>query len=127
MSQSKKTKEFVINFVNGLSGIEKTRAAIEEYVKDESLIEHLMFFDSVFPKNELLIDELTADGSRAMFRARFKGNHEGDFNGIPPTHKAVEFAIAFGCEVENSKIISHWLIADQIVLMEQLGVMEQPN
>lgn len=121
MNQTKKTREFIVRFVNGLSGIIKTREIIEQYVADENLIQHLLFFDGVFPKNELFIDELTADGNRAMFRSKFVGKHEGDFNGIPPTHKEVAFPIAFGCVVENEKIIGHWLIADQMTLMERLG------
>jgi predicted ester cyclase len=28
-----------------------------------------------------------------------------------------------GYEIENEKIINHWVIADQVMLMEQLGVM----
>ena len=58
-----------------------------------------------------------------MVRARAKGRHEGELNGIPPTYKNVDFPFSIGYEIENNKIISHWLIADQMVLMEQLGVM----
>jgi predicted ester cyclase len=35
----------------------------------------------------------------------------------------VEFPFSIGYEIEDDKIISHWLIADQMMLMEQLGVM----
>jgi len=35
----------------------------------------------------------------------------------------VEFPFSIGSEIENNKIINHWLIADQMMLMEQLGVM----
>ena len=40
---------------------------------------------------------------------------------IKPTYKNVEFPFVVGYEIENNMIISHWLIADQMVLMEQLG------
>jgi predicted ester cyclase len=29
-------------------------------------------------------------------------------------------------EIENGKIVHHWLIADQMILMEQLGLMNVP-
>jgi len=58
-----------------------------------------------------------------MVKAGFKGRHEGDFNGIPPTYKIVELTSAIVYEIGNNKIISHWLVADQMTLMEQLGVM----
>jgi predicted ester cyclase len=36
----------------------------------------------------------------------------------------VEFNFVVGYEIENRMIISHWLIADQMALMEQLGGQE---
>lgn len=122
MTGAKKNKEFIMRFVNSLSGIHKTRKQIEEYVTDEQLIEHLLFFDTVFPENEMLVDEITTDGNRVIFRSRLKGKHEGKINGVPPTFRKVEFPIVFGCEIENAKIVHHWLIADQALLMEQMGV-----
>ena len=104
----------------------KTRELLEQYITDQGLIEHILFFDSVFPRYDGLIDEITGEGNRVIVRARMKGKHEGELNGIPPTHKEVEFPFVVGYEIEKNKIISHWLIADQMMLMEQLGVMNQP-
>lgn len=59
-------------------------------------------------------------------RARFAGLHKGELNGIPPTYKHVEFPFAISYEIEDNKIIHHWMIADQAVLMEQLGLATQP-
>ena len=126
MDQSKKNKEFIIRYLNAVSGVTKTRELCEQYITDDGLIEHILFFDAVFPKYDVLIDELNGDGNRVIVRARLKGKHEGDFNGIPPTYKEVLFPFVVGYEIENSKIISHWLLADQMMLMEQLGVMGQP-
>lgn len=123
MTQSKNRKEFIIHYVNAISGEVKTREVCEKYMTDESLIEHILFFDTVFPRYEMLIDELTGDGSRVILRGRIKGKHEGPFNGIPPTKKDILVPFVIGYEIENNMIVSHWLLADQVLLMEQLGVM----
>jgi predicted ester cyclase len=128
MDQQKKTKEFIIRYANAMASAPKiTRAFLEEYIIDQELIEHILFFDSVFPKYQVLADEVIAEGSRVVIRGRMKGRHEGMLNGIPPTYRDVEFPLAVGYEIENDKIVHHWLIADQMALMEQLGVMNVPQ
>ncbi|MBK7650251.1 MAG: ester cyclase [Flammeovirgaceae bacterium] len=126
MGSLKKNKEFILRYINAISGVIKTREVMEQYVADQGLIEHIVFFDSAFPKYEMFIDEITAEGNRVVLRARVKAKHEGILNGIPPTHKTIEMPFSIGYEIENEKIISHWMIADQMMLMEQLGVLKQP-
>ena len=123
MDTLQKNKELVIEYFNAISGVKKTRELLEKYLSDKQLIEHIEFFDSVFPAYELYADEMLAEGNRVVVKARAKGRHEGELNGIPPTYKNVDFPFSIGYEIENNKIISHWLIADQMMLMEQLGVM----
>lgn len=122
MDQLKQNKEFVIRYFNAMSSNVKTRELIEEYVSDEELIGHIQFFESVFPKYDVFADEITAEGNRVVVRARLKGCHAGEFNGIPPTYRNVEFPFVISYDIENRKIVHHWLIADQTILMEQLGV-----
>jgi predicted ester cyclase len=122
MDQIKQNKELIIRYFNAISGNAKTRALMEEYVTDEELIGHIEFFESVFPKYSIFADELTAEGNRVVVRARVKGYHAGEFNGIPPTHKNVEFPFVISYDIENGKIVHHWMIADQTILMEQLGL-----
>lgn len=124
MEQLKKNKEFIVAYFNALSGKNKPREILNQYVDDQGLIEHIIFFDAVFPRYEIFADEITAESNRVIVRARVKGTHEGELNGIPPTHKQIEFPFAIGYEIENNKIIHHWLIADQALLMEQLGVSQ---
>jgi len=126
MEQQKKNKEFVIRYLNALSGVTKTREIMEEYLSDEELINHIIFFDSVFPKYEMFADEITAEGNRVVVRARLKGCHKGELNGIMPTNRNVEFPFFISYDIEKEKIVHHWLIADQMMLMEQLGVMNVP-
>lgn len=123
MDQVRQNKEFIVRYINALSGKEKTREVMEKYITDEELIGHIEFFETAFPKYEMFADEITAEGNRVVLRARFKGCHAGEFNGIPPTNRNVEFPFVISYDIENGKIVHHWLIADQAILMEQLGVM----
>ena len=126
MEQQKQNKEFIIRYFNALSGVTKTREILEQYIIDEELIGHAIFFDTVFPKYEVFVDEMTAKGNKVVVRARMKGRHEGEFMGISPTHRSIEQQFVISYEIENGKIVHHWLIADSMVLMEQLGVMNVP-
>jgi predicted ester cyclase len=123
MEQQKKNKEFIIRYFNAMSGKQKTRELSRQYMTDEELIEHISFFDAAFPKYEIFADEMIAEGNKVVVRARMRGKHEGELNGIPPTGKEVDFPFAINYEIENDKIVHHWLFADQVALMEQLGVM----
>lgn len=122
MEQTGKNKEFIIRYLNSLSGFEKPREVLVQYTTDEELIGHIIFFETAFPKYEMFADEITAEGNRVVIRARFKGCHAGEFNGIKPTFKKVEFPFVISYEIEQGKIIHHWIIGDQLVLMEQLGI-----
>lgn len=127
MEQQRKNKEFIINYYNALSGTSKTRELLEKYISDEALIGHAEFFEKVFPKYDVVIDEMTAEGNRVIVKARTKGTHLGEFAGIPPTYKTIDFPFVICYEIENEKIVSHWMLADQMSLMEQLGVVPASN
>ncbi len=123
MDNLKKNREFIITYFNELSGAAKTRELCEKYTDDEKLMEHIAFFEGAFPKYELFIEEMMTEGNKVIVQARATGIHEGALNGIPPTGKKMDLPFCIRYTIKNGKITDHWLIADQIVLMEQLGVM----
>jgi hypothetical protein len=123
MEQQQKNKEFIINYLTAISGIPKSRALLEKYITDEDLIAHIEAFEAAFPGYEVYMDEMTSEGKRVVVQARLKGTHQGDFGGLPPTHKTVDFPFAIRYEIEDNKIVSHWMLADRMGLMEQLGVI----
>jgi predicted ester cyclase len=125
MEQLKKNKRFIINYMNALSGVKKTPELLDRYMTDAGLKEHILFFDSVFPKCTAFVDELIAEGNKVVLRARLKGRHEGAMNGIPPTYRDVEYSFVVCYEIKNDRIVHHWIIADQVTLMEQLGIIDQ--
>ena len=124
MEQQNKNKEFIINYFNALAtSAPKTREFLKQFMTDEALIAHIEFFEAAFPGYEVYIDEMTAEGNRVIVQARIKGTHLGDLGGIPPTFKTVNFPFVIRYEIENNMIVSHWMLADQMGLMEQLGVI----
>ncbi len=94
-NKQRDNKEFVLRYFNALSGVVKTAELCDTWINDEKLTEHIMFFESTFPRYEVFADEMTAEGNRVVVRARMKGRHEGEFSGIPPTYKEVEFHLRF--------------------------------
>lgn len=122
METLKNNKQFVLDYFNAISGVKKTEELIDRYMNDDELKNHIIFFDTIFPNYELMADEVTAEGNRVIVLARLRGKHEGEMNGIPPTNKMVDFPFAIGYILDDGKIVDHWMIADQLALMEQLGV-----
>lgn len=123
MDNLKKNREFIIKYFNAISGVEKTRELLEEYTNDENLIEHIDFFEGAFPKYELFIEEMVTEGNKVIVRGRATGIHQREFSGIPPTGRKMDLPFVIRYTIENAIITDHWLIADQMILMEQLGVM----
>ena len=123
MEQANQNKEFIIRYYNAISGVIKTKALLDKFIIDEHLLNHIAFFDSVFPKYEMFADELTAEDTKVVVRARFRGVHKSEFMGIAATNKQVEFPFVISYEIANGKIVQHWLFADNAAIMEQLGVV----
>ena len=127
MDTIKKNRDLVIRYFNAISGVEKTEALLREYTTDQGLIDHIAFFENTFPKYELFIEEMVSEEDKVLVRGRCRGIHLGDFNGVPPTHREMDLPFAIRYTIEGDKIIDHWLIADQMVLMQQLGIVSTPE
>lgn len=115
-------KRFIINYFNKISGIKKTPELCDRFMTDLELKEHVIFFDTIFPDYELFAEEILVEGNQAMVKARMTGINKGEFNGIPPTYRNVDFAFAIGYTIEDNMITKHWMIADQVSMMQQLGI-----
>ena len=122
MNQTIKSKEFILAYFNAMSNNEVTPELLAHWISDPKLIEHILFFETVFPKYTMETDDIIAEGNQVVVRARVIGKHEGALGDIMPTHRNVNVPAVICYVIENDKIVSHWLISDQMLLMEQLGV-----
>ena len=82
-----------------------------------------------FPDMQVTIVEDIAEGSNVAVRWTLKATHEGDFAGLPASHKKFE---AHGVDIfhfENNKIKEAWTIFDALAPSLGLGIvkMVQPE
>jgi predicted ester cyclase len=62
-----------------------------------------------------------------MIRESYRGTHQGDFQGIPPTGKPVTFTSIDVYHIAGGKIVEVWSQIDLLSLLQQLGVVPAPE
>jgi len=55
--------------------------------------------------------------------ARVTGTHDGDFMGLPPTGRTVDFLVMGILRFANGQAVERWGIGDSLTMMEQLGLL----
>lgn len=113
----------LLDFWDAISGKSKTRESLQPYITDEGLHQHVEMFEKGFPQYRLKADDIIEQGDKVVVRARFMGTHNGEFNGIPATGKSVELPFIIIYRFEGGKIAEHWLEANHLALLTQLGVL----
>jgi len=66
---------------------------------------------------------MIAEGDKVVVRSTFRGTHKGDLMGIPPTGKQVTMPLILIYRIADDKIVEHWMQADALGLLQQLGVI----
>ncbi|MCB0578969.1 MAG: ester cyclase [Phaeodactylibacter sp.] len=122
MDTEKRNRAFILGYYNALAGKRKTEELIRRYVSDEKLIGHIKFFEQTFPGYDAVVEEMYTAGDKVFVRASMSGRHEGSLDDIPPTFKHFKMPFAICYRIKDNKIIDHWMIADQMELLEQLGL-----
>lgn len=84
-------------------------------------------FYAAFPDLRHSIEEQVAEGDTVVNRLLVRGTHRGDFQGMPPTGKAVEIAAITIQRFENGQIVEQHLLVDTLGLLQQLGAVPAPG
>jgi predicted ester cyclase len=80
-----------------------------------------------FPDLQLTVEDAVAEGDLVAQRIHFAGTHTGVFQGLPPTHRSVEFS---GLELNrfvDGRVAEHWFQLDALGLLRQLGLAVVPG
>jgi hypothetical protein len=119
-------KEFVRRYLDAISGKPKPDAVLDLYLDDDPLKEHIRAAEAGLPLYELVAEEIIADGDVVAVRGRVRGKHLGEFAGMPPSGNTVDFAIFVSYRIANGKIVDHWMLTDNMALMQQIGAIPVP-
>jgi predicted SnoaL-like aldol condensation-catalyzing enzyme len=79
-----------------------------------------------FPDHHFIIHQQLAEGDKVMTHKTFQGTHLGPFHDIPATGKSVTFDLIDIFTVVDGKMTEHWVVSDQLRMMQQLGVVPGP-
>jgi predicted ester cyclase len=80
-----------------------------------------------FPDVVSTIEDLIAEGDKVVARWRSRATHQGEYMGIPPSSKEVEFTGISVYRIERGKIAESWNVEDKLGLMRQIGVIPEPK
>ncbi|MGE5123658.1 MAG: ester cyclase [Acidobacteriaceae bacterium] len=69
------------------------------------------------------IDEIIAEGDRVVVRWTFRGTHQGEYLGMPPTQKPVVFSGIYIFRIAEHRIAEVWNLWDQLGEWQQLGIL----
>jgi steroid delta-isomerase-like uncharacterized protein len=90
----------------------------------EGVIQYFRLLLAAFPDMKMDVQDSFASGDKAVARLRVSGTHKGEFMGIPATGNLVSMNLIditrFG---DDGLAREHWGVADQLALMQQLGVI----
>jgi steroid delta-isomerase-like uncharacterized protein len=76
---------------------------------------------TAFPDFHADIHWQLADGDRVTTYKTYHGTHRGEFLGVAPTGRTIEFETVDVMRVQDGKIAEHWGVANLFSLMHQLG------
>jgi steroid delta-isomerase-like uncharacterized protein len=93
----------------------------------EPFIEALQQLHKAFPDSEIHIDEVIAEGDLVAFEGTMTGTHEGEFQGIEPTHETIEIPGNAMHRIRDGQIAETWATWNFLAGLQQLGVVELPG
>ena len=100
---------------NEVPGLPPTKAGV---------IQNFQMLLTAFPDMRMEVEDVIASGNKAVARLQVIGTHTGPFMGMPATGKKVAVNLIditlFG---DDGLAHEHWAVADQLALMQQLGVI----
>ena len=94
-----------------IQGLDVVKQVIEDEVKG-------------FPDLLVTIEDMIAEGDKVWVRLEQTGTHTGEFLGLAPTGKKIEYASVAIWRIANGKIVEGWGVYDYLDSYKELGFIE---
>lgn len=86
----------------------------------EGAMYYVNVYRKIFPDIQFQLSHLIAEEEFVCFRFTATSTHEGEFMGIPPTHKKVQFSGIVIHRIEDGKFAESWNEIDLLGIRQQL-------
>ena len=83
-------------------------------------------FLAAFPDIHITADAEWVDGDYVIQRWTDRATHLGEFMGIPPTGRTIQFTGIGIDHIVNGKIVESWIESDTWTILQQLGAAITP-
>jgi steroid delta-isomerase-like uncharacterized protein len=93
----------------------------------EDMREALIAIRRGFPDIHVSIEGIIAEGDQVAVRNTWRGTHQREFNGIPPTGQRVEITGIVIWRIVGGKIAERRACIDTLRLLQQLNVIPSPE
>jgi steroid delta-isomerase-like uncharacterized protein len=97
-----------------LPGLAAGRAGVKQFFS---------MLRTAFPDLRMHVDDLIAEGDKAVARVTMTGTHQGEFAGIAATGKTVSVPTIDIVRFAEGKLVEHWGVTDTASMMAQLGAL----
>ena len=79
-------------------------------------------FKAAFPDATATIQQIFAEGHKVMVHVQVSGTHEGEWMGVPATHRSMTWTASSIIRFNSAgKMVERWVIEDELGVMQQLG------
>jgi steroid delta-isomerase-like uncharacterized protein len=99
----------------------------EDIQGHEGIVQFYGALRAAFPDLHFTIEDQIAAGDRVVTRWTASGTHAGEFQGIPPTGKAVRITGIDIDRIVDGKVVECWPEANELGLLQQLGALPAPE
>ena len=93
----------------------------------EGVRQYIQSLFIAFPDLMIEAEQVIASGDTVVVRMRATGTHKGSYVGIAATNKSIVIEACSVTEVKNGKSIHSRMYADNVKLLQQLGVLSLPR
>ncbi len=98
-----------------LDVIDETRGELAEHAKEKVLA-----WRNAFPDFHTTIETLVAEDDWVAYNVRHQGTHQGEFEGVAPTDKHVEFRTMVFNRFADGIVVENWGLHDHASVLERL-------
>ena len=87
----------------------------------DGFLDYMATIRRAFPDLHNRIDEIVAEGDRAVARLSYTGTHRGELLGHAATGRRIEYAGAAFFTRRDGRIARVWVLGDRATLFDQIG------